>query len=276
MPPGPALGLGGLPFESVDLDLPEGTVLALYTDGLLESRERDVDSGLRLLCRALEQSSQSLEGAAHSILQALLPPGGAPDDVALLLARTHGLAVSDVTTWDIPADPALVAPIRRQVADQLDVWGLTVATFTAELVVSELVTNAIRYGEPPIRLRLIHDSETLICEVSDSSHTAPHLRRAKTFDEGGRGLLLVAQLTQRWGSRRHPGGQDHLGGAVARRRGVRAARVRGAGRVAVAVPGAARTRRGTLHRPPCEDRPGCGAGRSPIRGGGFAGGPVRV
>ncbi|WP_405915317.1 SpoIIE family protein phosphatase [Streptomyces sp. NBC_00728] len=207
VPPGPALGLGGLPFESVDLDLPEGTVLALYTDGLLESRERDVDSGLRLLCRALEQSSQSLEGAAHSILQALLPPGGAPDDVALLLARTHGLAVSDVTTWDIPADPALVAPIRRQVADQLDVWGLTVATFTAELVVSELVTNAIRYGEPPIRLRLIHDSETLICEVSDSSHTAPHLRRAKTFDEGGRGLLLVAQLTQRWGSRHTPEGK---------------------------------------------------------------------
>ncbi|MGW7607326.1 SpoIIE family protein phosphatase [Streptomyces sp. NPDC054766] len=207
VPPGPALGLGGLPFESVELDLPEGTVLALYTDGLLESRERDVDTGLRLFCRALEESSQSLEGAAHAILQALLPAGGAPDDVALLLARTHGLAPSDVTTWDIPADPALVAPIRKQVADQLELWELTLATFTAELVVSELVTNAIRYGEPPIRLRLIHDAETLICEVSDSSHTAPHLRRAKTFDEGGRGLLLVAQLTQRWGSRHTPEGK---------------------------------------------------------------------
>ncbi|MFI0960212.1 SpoIIE family protein phosphatase [Streptomyces sp. NPDC021080] len=205
--PGPALGLGGLPFESVELDLPEGTVLALYTDGLLESRDRDVDAGLRLFCRALEESSRNLEGAAHAILQALLPAGGAPDDVALLLARTQGLAASDVATWDIPADPALVAPIRKQVSGQLEVWGLTVATFTAELVVSELVTNAIRYGEPPIRLRLIHDSETLICEVSDSSHTAPHLRRAKTFDEGGRGLLLVAQLTQRWGSRHTPEGK---------------------------------------------------------------------
>ena len=78
---------------------------------------------------------------------------------------------------------------------------------------SELVTNAIRYGERPIRLRLIHDAATLICEVSDASHTAPHLRRAKTFDEGGRGLLLVAQLTQRWGSRHTPEGQDDLGGA---------------------------------------------------------------
>ncbi|MFD5813537.1 SpoIIE family protein phosphatase [Streptomyces sp. NPDC127038] len=207
VPPGPALGLGGLPFESAELDLPEGTVLALYTDGLLESRDRDVDAGLRLFCQALQESSRNLEGAAHAILKALLPAGGAPDDVALLLARTQGLAASDVATWAIPADPALVAPIRKQVADQLETWGLTAATFTAELVVSELVTNAIRYGEPPIRLRLIHDAETLICEVSDSSHTAPHLRRAKTFDEGGRGLLLVAQLTQRWGSRHTPEGK---------------------------------------------------------------------
>ncbi|MFF4345781.1 SpoIIE family protein phosphatase [Streptomyces sp. NPDC001530] len=201
LPAGPPLGLGGLPFESVELELGEGTVLALYTNGLIESRGRDLDVGHQLLSRALEQSSQSLEWACHAILQALLPVGGAPDDVALLLARTHGLAPSQVTTWDIPADPALVAPIRKQVADQLDTWGLSEATFTAELVVSELVTNAIRYGEPPIRLRLIHDATILIFEVSDSNHTAPHLRRAKTFDEGGRGLLLVAQLTQRWGSR---------------------------------------------------------------------------
>jgi anti-sigma regulatory factor (Ser/Thr protein kinase) len=154
-----------------------------------------------LLSRALEQSSHSLEWACHAILQALLPVGGAQDDVALLLARTHGLAPSQVATWDIPADPALVAPMRKQAVEQLDTWGLSEATFTAELVVSELVTNAIRYGEPPIRLRLIQDADILICEVSDGSHTAPHLRRAKTFDEGGRGLLLVAQLTQRWGSR---------------------------------------------------------------------------
>ncbi|MFE1289987.1 SpoIIE family protein phosphatase [Streptomyces sp. NPDC058751] len=207
VPPGPALGLGGLPFESVELDLAEGTVLALYTDGLLENHDRDAEAGVRLLCRALQESSGHLEGAAHAILQALLPPGGAPDDVALLLARTQGLAASDVATWDIPADPALVAPVRRQVTGRLEVWGLTAAAFTAELVVSELVTNAIRYGEPPIRLRLVHDAETLICEVSDSSHTAPHPRRAKTFDEGGRGLLLVAQLTRRWGSRHTPEGK---------------------------------------------------------------------
>ncbi|GAB2872321.1 SpoIIE family protein phosphatase [Streptomyces deserti] len=201
LPEGPPLGVGGLPFESVELDLREGTVLSFYTDGLIDSRERDVDASHGLLCDALSAASGSLDETCDRVLRALLPPGGAVDDVALLLARTRGLAASQVATWDIPADPALVAPIRKQVLDQLGTWALTEASFTTELVVSELVTNAIRYGAPPIRLRLIHDASTLICEVSDTSPTAPHLRRAKTWDEGGRGLLLVAQLTQRWGSR---------------------------------------------------------------------------
>ncbi|MGW2517055.1 SpoIIE family protein phosphatase [Streptomyces sp. NPDC001617] len=201
LPAGPPLGLGGLPFESAELELREGSVLSFYTDGLIETRERDVDASHELLCEALATYSDSLDETCDRVLHALLPPGGALDDVALLLARTRGLPASRVATWHIPADPALVAPIRKQVVAQLDAWRLLEAAFTAELVVSELVTNAIRYGAHPIRLRLIHDAATLICEVSDTSHTAPHLRRAKTWDEGGRGLLLVAQLTQRWGSR---------------------------------------------------------------------------
>ncbi|MGW2719257.1 SpoIIE family protein phosphatase [Streptomyces sp. NPDC001492] len=201
LPAGPPLGLGGLPFESAELELREGSVLSFYTDGLIETRERDVDTSHRMLCDALETYSDSLDETCDRVLHDLLPAGGALDDVALLLARTRGLPSSQVATWHIPADPALVAPIRKQVVEQLDIWGLQEAAFTAELVVSELVTNAIRYGAHPIRLRLIHDEATLICEVSDTSHTAPHLRRAKTWDEGGRGLLLVAQLTQRWGSR---------------------------------------------------------------------------
>ncbi|WP_329223107.1 SpoIIE family protein phosphatase [Streptomyces sp. NBC_01485] len=207
LPAGPPLGVGGLPFESAELELAEGSVLAFYTDGLMESRERDADAGHRLLNRALAAHADSLDEACDQILHALLPPGGAADDVALLLARTRGLSAAQVATWHIPADPSLVAPIRRQVVRQLSDWELSDASFTTELVVSELVTNAIRYGSDPIRLRLIHDAATLICEVSDNSHTAPHLRRAKTWDEGGRGLLLVAQLTQRWGSRHTPDGK---------------------------------------------------------------------
>ncbi|CAM5738512.1 SpoIIE family protein phosphatase OS=Streptomyces tendae OX=1932 GN=GUR47_04605 PE=4 SV=1 [Streptomyces tendae] len=201
LPSGPPLGVGGLPFESAEMQLREGSVLALYTDGLVESRDRDTDVGQALLREALAVPAGSLDAACDRVLHTLLPAGSAADDVALLLARTRGLPAGQVATWDIPADPSLVSPVRKQVLEQLSDWGLLEATFTAELVVSELVTNAIRYGSPPIRLRLIHDTATLICEVSDTSHTAPHLRRARTWDEGGRGLLLVAQLTQRWGSR---------------------------------------------------------------------------
>jgi anti-sigma regulatory factor (Ser/Thr protein kinase) len=94
----------------------------------------------------------------------------------------------------------MVAGARKFAAGQLAEWGLDDAEYITELVVSELVTNAIRHAEPPIQLRLIND-RTLICEVSDASSTAPHLRRARTYDEGGRGLMLVAQMTQAWGTR---------------------------------------------------------------------------
>ncbi|MER6061526.1 SpoIIE family protein phosphatase [Streptomyces sp. NPDC001792] len=199
MSAGPPLGVGGLPFEATELELPEGSVVALYTDGLVEDRDRDVDGATEELRRALSVRTGSLETLCDDVLKAVLPdqPG---DDVALLLVRTRALGADRVATWDVPPDPAQVAVLRQAAGERLAAWGLDEAAFVTELVVSELVTNAIRYGEPPIQLRLIRD-RALICEVSDASSTSPHLRRAHAYDEGGRGLLLVAQLTQRWGSR---------------------------------------------------------------------------
>ncbi|MGW7658326.1 ATP-binding protein, partial [Streptomyces tendae] len=162
--------------------------------------DRDVDEGRLLLADALAHPRGSLSGTCDAVLRTLLPGEGVLDDVALLLARTRALDAAHVATWDVPADPAWVARSRRDVTERLTEWGLDEAVFTTELVVSELVTNAIRHAVPPIQLRLIHD-HSLICEVTDSSSTAPHMRRARTFDEGGRGLLLVARLSQRWGSR---------------------------------------------------------------------------
>ncbi|MEU9265952.1 ATP-binding SpoIIE family protein phosphatase [Streptomyces sp. NPDC048251] len=199
LPPGPPLGLGGVPFEAAEFELPEGSLLALYTDGLVESRDHDVDAGLDGLRQALVRPAPSLEEICDHVIETLLPTRP-DDDVALLLARTHALGAGQVATWDLAAEPAAVARARSDVSRQLSDWGLEELGFTAELVVSELVTNAIRYGQPPIRLRLIHD-RTLLCEVSDGSSTTPHLRRARVFDEGGRGLLLVAQLAERWGTR---------------------------------------------------------------------------
>ncbi len=199
LPPGPPLGLGGVPFEAAEFELPEGSLLALYTDGLVESRDHDVDAGLAGLRQALVRPAPSLEEICDHVVEALLPTRP-DDDVALLLARTHALGARQVATWDLAAEPAAVARARSDVSRQLSDWGLEELGFTAELVVSELVTNAIRYGRPPIRLRLIHD-RALLCEVSDGSSTTPHLRRARVFDEGGRGLLLVAQLAEHWGTR---------------------------------------------------------------------------
>ncbi|MFI1356181.1 SpoIIE family protein phosphatase [Streptomyces sp. NPDC020898] len=203
--PGPLLGVGGLPFETTELELPEGSLLAFCTDGLIETRDRDITHGLERLCEALASPVPSLEVTCDAILKALLPDSPA-DDVALLLARTRALHADQVAAWALPSDPAIVADARAQATRQLTAWGLQDAAFVTELVVSELVTNAIRYGAAPIGLRLIRD-RTLICEVSDASSTAPHLRRARTYDEGGRGLHMVAQLTQGWGTRQSPVGK---------------------------------------------------------------------
>ncbi|WNO62652.1 SpoIIE family protein phosphatase [Streptomyces sp. AM2-3-1] len=199
LPTGPPLGLGGLPFEAVERELPEGSLLALYTDGLVEAQHRDVNTGLQALRTALVDTPPSLETTCDRVLDALLGERPA-DDVALLIARTRALDNGHVAVWDLPADPAFVAEARSKATAQLHAWGLDDLAYVTELVVSELVTNAIRYASAPVQLRLIKE-RTLICEVSDASSTAPHLRRARIFDEGGRGLMLVAQLTERWGMR---------------------------------------------------------------------------
>ncbi|WP_217552360.1 SpoIIE family protein phosphatase [Streptomyces sp. GbtcB6] len=206
VPPGPPLGAGGLPFETVERELPPGSLLALYTDGLLKGPGQDLGDGLARLRRSLDRAAAlPLEELCDELLPALLPPQP-EDDVALLVARTRALDADRVATWDLPSDPAVVADARARVLARLEAWHLPDVAFTAELVVSELVTNAIRYGQPPVQLRLIRGT-TLLCEVSDGSGTAPHLRRARGYDEGGRGLLLVARLARRWGTRQQPGGK---------------------------------------------------------------------
>ncbi|MFF8919504.1 SpoIIE family protein phosphatase [Streptomyces sp. NPDC015032] len=205
LPAGPPLGLGGLPFESVGFDLPEDSLLALFTDGLVEARDQDIDIGLNELRDALSVPGRQLEDTCDSVMSAVLPKSSG-DDAALLLVKVHALSDDQVASWDLPADPAEVARFRSLAVQKLAEWGHNEAVFVVELVVSELVTNAIRYGGAPVRLRLIRD-RGLICEVSDGGHTSPHLRRAAQEDEGGRGLFLVAQLTERWGTRYTPHGK---------------------------------------------------------------------
>ncbi|MET9383255.1 SpoIIE family protein phosphatase [Streptomyces sp. NPDC002928] len=207
LPQGPPLGVGGPPFESVELTLAEGSTLALHTDGLLARGAQGwaVDADRDRLRKALERPSPSLDLRCRTLVDALAP-ARPRDDVALLMARTRRLDARQFAAWDLPADPAVVADARKAANRQLSEWELDELAFTTELVVSELVTNAIRHAAGPIRLRLIRE-RALICEVFDGAATAPHLRHPRTTDEGGRGLLLVSQVTQRWGTRFLPEGK---------------------------------------------------------------------
>ncbi|WP_431607888.1 ATP-binding protein [Streptomyces griseocarneus] len=118
----------------------------------------------------------------------------------------RGLRHDCVGDWTLPPEPRSVARARELARDQLESWGMTDLVDTTELLVSELVTNALRYGEGEIRLRLLLD-RTLVCEVWDGGHVQPRRRRARDTDEGGRGLQLVGLLSAAWGSRRIPHGK---------------------------------------------------------------------
>ncbi|MFG3105046.1 SpoIIE family protein phosphatase [Streptomyces sp. NPDC048182] len=205
VPPGLPLGVGGEPFEEVEVELPEGALLALYTDGLVESRDQSVDEGLRALVGALTDPSRPLEDVCDQVLTTLDTHHG-EDDIALLMARVQGLPTESVGDWTLPREPRSVGRAREYARAQLLAWDLEPLVDTAELLVSELVTNALRYGEGEIRLRLLLD-RTLVCEVWDSGLVQPRRRRARDTDEGGRGLQLVGLLSAAWGSRRTPRGK---------------------------------------------------------------------
>ncbi|WP_137230396.1 SpoIIE family protein phosphatase [Streptomyces sp. BPSDS2] len=206
LPAGPPLGLGGLPFESMEIDLPVGSLLALFTDGLVEAQDHDIGQGLDALGGVLGGGCASLEELCDRAVSELVPGGTSADDTALLLVRTRELDAEQVADWELTAEPVSVGRARELATGQLAAWGLEELSFATELVVSELVTNAVRYGGGPLGLRLIRD-RTLVCEVSDTGHTSPHLRHSAEDDEGGRGLFIVAQLVQRWGTRYTPTGK---------------------------------------------------------------------
>ncbi|MDT0469336.1 SpoIIE family protein phosphatase [Streptomyces gibsoniae] len=205
VPPGMPLGVGGEPFEEVEVELPEGALLALYTDGLVESRDHPLDEGLQAFVGALTDPSQPLEDVCDHVLNTLDSHHG-EDDIALLMARVQGLPAESVGDWTLPREPRSVGRAREYARGQLLAWDLEPLVDTTELLVSELVTNALRYGEGEIRLRLLLD-RTLVCEVWDAGLVQPRRRRARDTDEGGRGLQLVGLLSAAWGSRRTPRGK---------------------------------------------------------------------
>lgn len=204
LPAGPPLGIGGPPYQSTELEFAPGSLVALFTGGLLQAADGR-DAGLAQLSQVLAGDRSSLEKLCDRAVFTLLP-GPVDVDATLLVVRTRLLDRNQFAEWAVLPDPAAVATIRTAVSKQLRDWGLDDLTFTTELIVSELATNAIRYVGGPIQVRLIRD-RTLICEVSDTGHTTPNLRHAASDDEGGRGLFIIAQMTHHWGTRYTPTGK---------------------------------------------------------------------
>ncbi|MFC1434126.1 SpoIIE family protein phosphatase [Streptacidiphilus sp. N1-3] len=199
LPPGPPLGVGGVSFECVEFTLLEGSLLVLYTDGLVERRDRDLDVGLDLLSRTVAERRGSLEQSCDSVLAAM-SAGDSDDDIAMIMARALPVHEDWIAGFPLSADIAVVRKAREFARATLADWGLSSLSEFTELLVSELVSNALLHGGAPTQLRLFRD-RVLTVEVADTDTHPPSLNRASAEDEGGRGMHLVNELAHRWGSR---------------------------------------------------------------------------
>ncbi|MET8329947.1 SpoIIE family protein phosphatase [Streptomyces sp. NPDC005181] len=200
LPTGAPIGVGGVAFETATVRVGPGDRLVLCTDGLVEVRGQDIGEGLAALCASAAHPAASMDDACDTIIRALNPKGGRKDDVALLMARLNGIPDGDVAEWQLALDPREVARARRLVRGKLLDWELPEAVESAELMVSELVTNAVKHGRTHhIGLRLVRTG-ALLCEVSDDEPAPAALLNASAHDEFGRGLLVVSGLAREWGT----------------------------------------------------------------------------
>lgn len=205
--PAPPLGIGEGPIRSLTLDVTDGSMLMLYTDGLVEKRDEDIDTGLERL-RSLfgpESATQPLGVLCRTALASVYDDRQR-DDIAVLVARLRRIAPDRHASWNLAPKLTAASRARALIRKPIRRWGLSELLPAAELAVSELVTNAVRYARSKIVLRLVLEGG-LVCEVLDESSAVPRLRHAGDDDERGRGLQVVSQLSRRWGTRRTPTGK---------------------------------------------------------------------
>jgi anti-sigma regulatory factor (Ser/Thr protein kinase) len=207
IPAGGPIGVGGIDFQAVDVTTPDGSLIVLCTDGLVESRDRDLGQGLAELCQAIgeQPASQDLEQRCDGLLDAL-GAGHRMDDVALLAASLSGIPADRVANWIMSPSARSPRIARRMVRGLLEKWELAESAETAALLASELVTNAVRYASRPISVRLTL-TDALLCEVRDDDHRLPVLGNPCPTQESGRGILLVSRIARRWGVSRIPAGK---------------------------------------------------------------------
>ncbi|MFD7731816.1 SpoIIE family protein phosphatase [Kitasatospora phosalacinea] len=200
LPSGAPIGVGGVPFQTKKIDVSDGSMLVLCTDGLVEVRGGDIGEGLAALCGNLIDPKQTPDEACDTVLNTL-HSDDRQDDIALLVARFDGVPPTEVATWQLGVTELEVGRARSLVRDQLAAWQLAALTETVELLVSELVTNAVRVARAEVQLQLIRVDKLLV-EVSDDNHNLPSLEPAESLSEHGRGLNLVSKLAEKWGTSR--------------------------------------------------------------------------
>ncbi|MFJ8464719.1 ATP-binding SpoIIE family protein phosphatase [Streptomyces swartbergensis] len=191
------------PFDVQAFAAPPGSLLALYTDGLVEDPSISIDEGIGRLADAVSTVHpwDALQQAARRVVSQLAPVRRR-DDVTLLLARMLGYRKGDTATWRLPARDDAAPRARALVSALLGRWHTRADTRDrVVLVVDELVANAVRFAGGPITVRLIRAGHGLLCEVGDTGNGRPRLGPGGLLDDGGRGLHVVHRLTTRWGVR---------------------------------------------------------------------------
>jgi anti-sigma regulatory factor (Ser/Thr protein kinase) len=197
---------GGDESPEASVTLRDGDVLVLYTDGLIERRSESLSDGLaRLEGVAPTIVGRTADETCDALLEALLPAGTArDDDVALLVVRVHA---DRMHRLDLAATPESAALARGFTAGVLEEAGLRDKVDTAVLLVSEIVTNALRHGIPPAALTITFRDDVLEVAVEDADTTMPVPRQPDPLDESGRGFVLVQALSADWGIRPLPTGK---------------------------------------------------------------------
>ncbi|MEU6198258.1 SpoIIE family protein phosphatase [Streptomyces sp. NPDC047061] len=205
--PHPALGAEFVvrePFEVHEFTVPPGSLLVLYTDGLVEDPAASIDEGIGRLTGVVREVHpwDDLQQAARGVVAALAPKEPLRDDVTLLLARMAGRRSRDTATWHLPARDDTPARARSLTAPLLRRWHIgEQVRDNALLVISELVTNAVRFGAGPVTVRLVRAGSRLTCEVGDTGNGRPRPHQGDLLEDTGRGLHVVHKLTTRWGVR---------------------------------------------------------------------------
>ncbi|MBO0805635.1 MAG: SpoIIE family protein phosphatase [Nocardiopsaceae bacterium] len=212
--PSPPLGASDLTVDGQGeihtqrFQVDDGSLLVLYTDGLVESKDRDITDGMDRLRDAFAAVSPQaqLEDLCKTSLDGVYADAQR-DDIAVLIAKLRRIPEENRCYWPLECEDTSVRQARQLIRNPLKRWGLEDLEPITELLVSELVTNAIRYAKGDIRLRLVREPESVVCEVHDTSPALPRVLQVDMEAENGRGLHVVAQLASRWGARRTHSGK---------------------------------------------------------------------